>query len=287
MSRSLIRVALLAIVLVFMAPASAGEVVGLRQPYEDVFVAVRGVIPRGARVVGIEFYSNDATVFPVVSLIADALTERALPERGGILRSVENVSAESGPTSVTFEPYEAQTDEFVWAVIRFPALRALRSEGRGGGPGIGTRPTRMLESERSLFGMDGSLNEFSRGFDISLVFAQASSAKAGGGDAPSSDGELPSGTARPTALSFHVANPARVSAAIAFGLPRATHVRLDVYDIVGRRVRSIADRTLDAGMHSRQWDGRDGAGVAVVSGIYFVVLRAENETLRHKLTLIR
>jgi len=73
-------------------------------------------------------------------------------------------------------------------------------------------------------------------------------------------------------------NPVRGSAMIHFGLARAGEVRLELFDMAGRRVRSLAGGVLAAGPHFTQWDGRDQHGQRVTAGIYFLRLTTPSRT---------
>ena len=66
--------------------------------------------------------------------------------------------------------------------------------------------------------------------------------------------------------------PFRNQITLAYGLPRAGQSRLDVFDVRGRRVRSLLDGPQTAGVHRATWDGRDGEGRPMAAGIYFVRL---------------
>jgi len=68
------------------------------------------------------------------------------------------------------------------------------------------------------------------------------------------------------------------SARIQYELPRATHVRLDVYDVRGARLRRLVDEVRPAGASSATWDGRDDRGRAARAGLYFVHLVADGRT---------
>jgi hypothetical protein len=57
--------------------------------------------------------------------------------------------------------------------------------------------------------------------------------------------------------------------------PRPTHVRIDMIDPGGRRIRALSDRDLPAGPTRVEWDGRDDAGRDVPAGVYFAVLRTK------------
>lgn len=67
---------------------------------------------------------------------------------------------------------------------------------------------------------------------------------------------------RPVALAF-------AGAAVAVRLADPAAARMDVFDLAGRRVRSLAERRLAAGVTVIAWDGRDDDGVAQPHGLYF------------------
>jgi hypothetical protein len=69
-------------------------------------------------------------------------------------------------------------------------------------------------------------------------------------------------------------NPAHDGVRMAFALPAAAVVSADVFDLGGRRVRSLGARLLAPGTQSLEWDSRDNAGAAVPAGLYFVRVRA-------------
>jgi hypothetical protein len=82
------------------------------------------------------------------------------------------------------------------------------------------------------------------------------------------------------------ANPAFRSADLHVELPVARALRLEVFDLGGRRVWSWASRgALPAGRHHVTWDGRDGAGAPVPSGLYLVRALAGQETRIAKLVV--
>jgi hypothetical protein len=60
--------------------------------------------------------------------------------------------------------------------------------------------------------------------------------------------------------------------ALLIDLPEATAARLELFDLAGRRVRSLADRTLPAGATVIPWDERDGDGAHARPGVYFARL---------------
>ena len=83
--------------------------------------------------------------------------------------------------------------------------------------------------------------------------------------------------------------PAVDAAMIDFGITgeSVAPVRLDVYEVSGRLVRSLFDGPLEPGRHRMAWDGRSDLGVAVGSGVYFIRLRLGGEIWTEKLLLLR
>jgi hypothetical protein len=70
-------------------------------------------------------------------------------------------------------------------------------------------------------------------------------------------------------------------------LPVETPARLDIYDLQGRRVRSIADRMLPPGASVLPWDRRDAAGALVPNGVYFARLTTPRSTRTARVVVIR
>jgi hypothetical protein len=83
-------------------------------------------------------------------------------------------------------------------------------------------------------------------------------------------------------------NPFDARTEIRFGLPEAGRVALQVFDISGRLVRElVAGETLAAGVHAVTWDGRDGAGRSVSSGVYLCRLDAGRHQQTRRMVLSR
>jgi flagellar hook assembly protein FlgD len=62
---------------------------------------------------------------------------------------------------------------------------------------------------------------------------------------------------------------------------------LSVYDLLGQKIRELANRTQPAGEHVLFWDGRDAAGRDVASGTYIYRLRSAGAQVQRKLLLLR
>jgi hypothetical protein len=81
--------------------------------------------------------------------------------------------------------------------------------------------------------------------------------------------------------------PVRAQVGLAVELQERTPVRLAVYDIMGRRVRTLANGELPAGRTEFQWDGRDQSGAIVGSGVYFASLNGAGVRCSVRVPVIR
>jgi len=82
-------------------------------------------------------------------------------------------------------------------------------------------------------------------------------------------------------------NPFGPTTVIGFYMPRASHVRLAVYDILGRQVVTLAQGPFECGHHSVEWDGKSSAGVAAPPGLYFARITAGGVSDARPLALVR
>lgn len=82
-------------------------------------------------------------------------------------------------------------------------------------------------------------------------------------------------------------NPFNSVTQISFSLPEREHVRLEIFDMLGRKVSTLADGSYQAGIHQVTWDGRSMSGQSLSSGIYFYRLRADDLDQTRKMLLIK
>jgi hypothetical protein len=82
-------------------------------------------------------------------------------------------------------------------------------------------------------------------------------------------------------------NPFNPSTRLDFVLPAAGPVRLAVYDVAGRRLAVLHEGPLPAGPALFEWDGRDGEGRELPSGIYLARLELPGEARQVKLVMLR
>jgi hypothetical protein len=82
-------------------------------------------------------------------------------------------------------------------------------------------------------------------------------------------------------------NPFNPSTAIAYDLPKASKVRLVIYDVSGREIRVLADADEEPGRRIATWDGRNARGETVASGVYFYRLNAGDFVQTRKMVFLK
>jgi len=82
-------------------------------------------------------------------------------------------------------------------------------------------------------------------------------------------------------------NPFNPSTAVRMYIPLASDLDLAVYDVQGRKIRSLHNGGISAGWHTLVWDGRDDAGRGQASGMYFMRAMNAGEVTVQKMTLVK
>ncbi len=91
-----------------------------------------------------------------------------------------------------------------------------------------------------------------------------------------------------TILGANHPNPFRAGGTrIAFSLAHDAHVRLSVFDVQGRRIRTLADGNLPRGEYDLGWNGRTDDGREVTPGVYFYRLETPEYTATRRMTKLR
>ena len=89
------------------------------------------------------------------------------------------------------------------------------------------------------------------------------------------------------ALRQNYPNPFNPTTTIQFELPRARHVSIAIYNLIGQKVITLVNRRFDAGLHKVNWNGRAGNDSPLSSGVYLMRMEAEEFNEVKKLTLIQ
>ena len=82
-------------------------------------------------------------------------------------------------------------------------------------------------------------------------------------------------------------NPFNPATVIGYSLPERKQVVMTIYDVLGRRVRQLVNRTESVGKHSVLWDATDDYGQRVATGIYFCEIRAGEFRQSRKMLLMK
>ena len=95
--------------------------------------------------------------------------------------------------------------------------------------------------------------------------------------------------AKPTtyALYPNVPNPFNPETTIRFELPQAVEVKLEIFDVLGQKVRTLVGGSLQACMHSTVWNGRNDDGMQVGNGIYLYRLQAADFVTVKRMMLLK
>ena len=110
------------------------------------------------------------------------------------------------------------------------------------------------------------------------------------------DGAIVAGTtqttgiaARPAGFALHAnwPNPFNPETTIAFDLPQAGSVELQVFDVLGQSVRTLVAESLPAGSHQVVWNGLDASGARVSSGVYVYRLQAGQQVRLRRMLLLK
>jgi len=88
-------------------------------------------------------------------------------------------------------------------------------------------------------------------------------------------------------LSYNYPNPFNSSTIFKYEIPYRTSVDLSIYDILGRKIKTLIRRELPAGSYQTSWDGRGETGNPVPSGVYLYRLKTTSTELSRKMILLK
>jgi hypothetical protein len=89
------------------------------------------------------------------------------------------------------------------------------------------------------------------------------------------------------ALHQNAPNPFNPTTIIGFDMLDSGPVRLSVFDVSGRLVRTLVDERMPAARHQILWDGRDDRGLSVASGVYLYRLETRSFRATKKMILLK
>jgi FlgD Ig-like domain len=89
------------------------------------------------------------------------------------------------------------------------------------------------------------------------------------------------------ALKQNAPNPFNPTTMVSYDLPKPANVRLEIFNVLGQRVKTLVDGYQEAGSKSVMWDGTDRSGSSVASGIYFYRIQAGENTATMKMMMLK
>ncbi len=88
-------------------------------------------------------------------------------------------------------------------------------------------------------------------------------------------------------LSQNYPNPFNPQTRFTFEIPEQSRVKIEVFNLLGEHIATLADGELPDGVYRGQWNGRSEAGLAMPSGLYFLVMRADDFQQQRRMILMR
>lgn len=82
-------------------------------------------------------------------------------------------------------------------------------------------------------------------------------------------------------------NPFSKSTSISLSLPRLEKISLQIFDVEGRLIRTLADEEMSEGAHTLTWDARDKSGNEVSDGIYFLRMQTASEVKTISISILK
>jgi mRNA-degrading endonuclease RelE of RelBE toxin-antitoxin system len=82
-------------------------------------------------------------------------------------------------------------------------------------------------------------------------------------------------------------NPFNPETNIEYNLKSSAQVSITIYNVQGKQIRSLANNYRQTGTYTIRWDGLNESGTQVPSGVYFIRISAGNETLNHRIVMMK
>ncbi|MGH7681136.1 MAG: FG-GAP-like repeat-containing protein, partial [Candidatus Eiseniibacteriota bacterium] len=199
-----------------------------------------------------------------------------LGQPGGSFQFPTDFPLPDGPRSVTVADVDRDGDDDLVIAARSANLVSVLM-GSGTGSGSGLFAPRVDYATGTLPGgvAVGDLNVDGRPDILVSNFTTANTSVLLNGGSVVTGVEATAPAAPPTArLAQNTPNPFNPRTTIGFHLDTAGPTRLMVFDVSGRRVATLVEKSLPSGDHRADWDGHDAAGRPVASGVYFYRLEA-------------
>lgn len=88
-------------------------------------------------------------------------------------------------------------------------------------------------------------------------------------------------------LSQNYPNPFNSATAIMYDLPTPSRVKIEIFNVLGQTVRTLADDEKPAGSHRVTWDGNTSSGRPAATGVYLYRIQAGDFVKTKRMLLLR
>lgn len=300
--RALVLAFLLLACAVFLEPAHAGGVLveGVLKP-EPVgsftCIAAEFEVGAGVPVTEIRWFNNDgAATFPSVILLEGQAGSGPDLNDAGLLLSDVTGGEMSWDGVVLDSPVSSGTGT-IYVVFVLPEGGEVTESGQGGGASVGyLRDASAPAGYVSADGHEWTALSSEYGIAAELVSGMARGSVTSLADMK---GTLGSGWGDPNETIVRSApvtrselfepwpNPFNPQVSIQFALVRQAAATVVVYDAQGRRVRTLLAEERSAGRHVVVWDGTDGRGTQVASGVYHIQFKGAEAVETKRVVLLK
>ncbi len=89
------------------------------------------------------------------------------------------------------------------------------------------------------------------------------------------------------ALGTNYPNPFNPTTNITFAIPRTSRVKVEIFNTLGRKIKTLMDATLNTGYHTLHWNGLNDNGQTIPTGVYFYRMQTESFTDTKKMVLVK
>jgi len=76
------------------------------------------------------------------------------------------------------------------------------------------------------------------------------------------------------ALAQNFPNPFNPETVISYSTPKPAQIRIEIYNAIGKKIRTLVDDYVQAGQHQIIWDGKNDNGIQVSTGIYYYIMQS-------------
>lgn len=271
-------------------------VLGLAQSAQSSCIAVWVPVADKMAISGMKWYNNDGlTSFPEV-LVQGGLPEYPVALSEALPVAVNVTGQSSAWSEVAFSNVVGSTSGGLYVIFRVPSGVAAVAGGVGGGPAIGyTDAAAGFPGWMSSDGVEWEPLHPNYGFAVEpvLVAGGAGMTMKSRGAAGPTEGKAAEEPSQAvvanlvTSLGPATPNPFNPQTTFKYSIREAGNVDLAVFNIRGELIKRLVSEQKERGEYTAVWDGRDGAGSAVASGVYFARYVAGGVAMTQRLVLLQ